>query len=243
MTTIYDFKALNNKGEEVDMSQYKGKVLMIVNTASKCGFTPQYDGLEALYKKYQDQGLVILGFPCDQFKHQEPGSDEEIAEFCRLNHGVTFPLMKKIDVFGENAHPIFKYLTQQVPNEEVHGLKDRATMKMVDALSKSEGREEGGVRWNFTKFLISKDGSIIKRFAPVAKPVNIMNRKITQNNTKMEAKDQVLQAMREIGAPVNAGKIAEVTGLDRKVVDKAFDALKKEGAIVSPVRCKWEPAK
>ncbi len=170
MATIYDFKALNNKGEEVDMAQYKGKVLMIVNTASKCGFTPQYDGLEALYKKYQDQGLVILGFPCDQFKHQEPGSDEEIAEFCRLNHGVTFPLMKKIDVFGENAHPIFKYLTQQVPNEEVHGLKDRATMKMVDALSKSEGREEGGVRWNFTKFLISKDGSIIKRFAPVAKP-------------------------------------------------------------------------
>ena len=170
MATIYDFKALNNKGEEVDMAQYKGKILMIVNTASKCGFTPQYDGLEALYKKYQDQGLVILGFPCDHFKHQEPGTDEEIAEFCRLNHGVTFPLMKKIDVFGENAHPIFKYLTQQVPTEEVHGLKDKATMKMVDALSKSEGREEGGVRWNFTKFLISKDGSCIKRFAPVAKP-------------------------------------------------------------------------
>ena len=170
MATIYDFKALNNKGEEVDMAQYKGKVLMIVNTASKCGFTPQYDGLEALYKKYQDQGLVILGFPCDQFKHQEPGTDEEIAEFCRLNHGVTFPLMKKIDVFGENAHPIFKYLTQQVPTEEVHGLKDKATMKLVDGLSKSEGREEGGVRWNFTKFLISKDGSLIKRFAPVAKP-------------------------------------------------------------------------
>jgi glutathione peroxidase len=170
MATIYDFKALNNKGEEVDMAQYKGKVLMIVNTASKCGFTPQYDGLEALYKKYKDQGLVILGFPCDQFKHQEPGTDEEIAEFCRLNHGVTFPLMKKIDVFGENAHPIFKYLTQQVPTEEVHGLKDKATMMLVDGLSKSEGREEGGVRWNFTKFLISKDGSVIKRFAPVAKP-------------------------------------------------------------------------
>ena len=170
MATIYDFKALNNKGEEVDMAQYKGKVLMIVNTASKCGFTPQYDGLEALYKKYKDQGLVILGFPCDQFKHQEPGTDEEIAEFCRLNHGVTFPLMKKIDVFGENAHPIFKYLTQQVPNEEVHGLKDKATMKLVDGLSKSEGREEGGVRWNFTKFLISKDGSVIKRFAPTTTP-------------------------------------------------------------------------
>ncbi|MBR1512918.1 MAG: glutathione peroxidase [Bacteroidales bacterium] len=170
MATIYDFKALNNKGEQVDMAQYKGKVLMIVNTASKCGFTPQYDGLEALYKKYQDDGLVILGFPCDQFKHQEPGTDEEIAEFCRLNHGVTFPLMKKIDVFGENADPIFKYLTTQCPTEEVKGLKDKAVMKMVDSLSKSEGREDGGVRWNFTKFLISKDGSVIKRFAPTTTP-------------------------------------------------------------------------
>lgn len=170
MTTIYDFKALNNKGEEVDMAQYRGKVLMIVNTASKCGFTPQYDGLEALYKKYQDQGLVILGFPCDQFKHQEPGSDKEIAEFCRLNHGVTFPLMKKTDVFGENAHPIFTYLCTQVPDEEVHGLADKATMKLVDSLSKSEGRKDGEIRWNFTKFLISKDGSVIKRFPPVAKP-------------------------------------------------------------------------
>ncbi len=170
MVTIYDFKALDNKGEEVDMAQYRGKVLMIVNTASKCGFTPQYDGLEALYRKYKEQGLVILGFPCDQFKHQEPGSDEEIAEFCRVNHGVTFPLMKKTEVFGENAHPIFKYLTEQVPDEKVTGLKDKAVMKMVDSLSKSDGREEGGVRWNFTKFLISKDGSVIKRYAPVAKP-------------------------------------------------------------------------
>ena len=170
MVTIYDFKALDNKGEEVDMAQYRGKVLMIVNTASKCGFTPQYDGLEALYQKYKEQGLVILGFHCDQFKHQEPGSDEEIAEFCRVNHGVTFPLMKKTEVFGENAHPIFKYLTEQVPDEKVTGLKDKAVMKMVDSLSKSDGREEGGVRWNFTKFLISKDGSVIKRYAPVAKP-------------------------------------------------------------------------
>ena len=170
MSTIYDFKALNNKGEEVDMSQYRGKVLMIVNTASKCGFTPQYDGLEALYQKYKDQGLVILGFPCDQFKHQEPGTDEEIAEFCRINHGVTFPLMKKIDVFGENAHPIFKYLTEQVPTEEVKGLKNKATMKLVDSLSRSEGRKEGEIRWNFTKFLISKDGTVIKRFPPVATP-------------------------------------------------------------------------
>ncbi len=133
-------------------------------------------GLEALYKKYQDEGFVILGFPCDQFKHQEPGTDEEIAEFCRLNHGVTFPLMKKIDVFGENAHPIFKYLTEQVPTEEVHGLKDKATMALVDSISKSEGRKEGEIRWNFTKFLISKDGTEIKRFPPVAKPEEMEKR-------------------------------------------------------------------
>lgn len=170
MSKIYDFKALTNRGEEMDFAQFEGKVLMIVNTASKCGFTPQYDGLEALYQKYKDQGFVILGFPCDQFKHQEPGTDEEIAEFCRINHGVTFPLMKKTDVFGVNAHPIFKYLTEQVPTEEVHGLKDKATMALVDSLSRSEGRKEGEIRWNFTKFLISKDGTEIKRFPPVAEP-------------------------------------------------------------------------
>lgn len=170
MATIYDFKVLSNKGETVDMAQYRGNVLMIVNTASKCGFTPQYDGLEALYKKYKDQGLVILGFPCDQFKHQEPGSDAEIAEFCRLNHGVTFPLMKKVDVFGENAEPLFTFLTQQVPTEEVKGIKNKATMALVDGLSKAEGRGEGDIRWNFTKFLISRDGAVIKRFPPVATP-------------------------------------------------------------------------
>ena len=114
--------------------------------------------------------MVIIGFPCDQFAHQEPGTDEEIAEFCRINHGVTFPLMKKIDVFGENADPIFKYLTTQVPDEEVHGLKDKATMKLVDSISKADGRKPGEIRWNFTKFLISKDGIVIKRFPPVSTP-------------------------------------------------------------------------
>jgi glutathione peroxidase len=171
MATIYDFKALNNKGVEIDMAQYKGQVLMIVNTASKCGFTPQYDGLQALYEKFKDRGFIILGFPCDQFKHQEPGNDEEIEQFCKLNFGVTFPLMKKVDVFGENADPIFQYLTQQVPNEEVSGLKNKATMKMVEALA--SGRKEGDVRWNFTKFLISRDGSQIKRYAPVITPGEI----------------------------------------------------------------------
>ncbi|MBQ2054985.1 MAG: glutathione peroxidase, partial [Bacteroidaceae bacterium] len=113
MSTIYDFKALSNKGKEVNFADYKGKVLLIVNTASKCGFTPQYDGLEALYQKYKDQGLVVIGFPCDQFGHQEPGNDEQIEEFCRINHGVTFPLMSKIEVNGENEHPIYKWLKSQ----------------------------------------------------------------------------------------------------------------------------------
>ncbi|MCR4965831.1 MAG: glutathione peroxidase [Bacteroidales bacterium] len=171
MATIFDFKALNNKGVEIDLAQYKGQVLMIVNTASKCGFTPQYDGLQGLYEKYKDRGLMILGFPCDQFKHQEPGNDEEIEQFCKVNYGVTFPLMKKVDVYGENASPIFQYLTQQVPDEEVSGLKNKATMKMVEGLT--TGRKEGDIRWNFTKFLISRDGSLIKRYAPVITPEEI----------------------------------------------------------------------
>ena len=150
MTTIYDFKALNNKGVEVDFADFKGKVLLIVNTASKCGFTPQYDGLEDLWKKYKDQGLVVIGFPCDQFAHQEPGSDAEIAEFCRLNHGVTFPLMSKIDVNGDNAHPIFKYLKSQTS-----GLLGRS------------------IKWNFTKFLISRKGNIIERFSPMTTPASL----------------------------------------------------------------------
>ena len=147
MATIYDFKALDNKGKELDFAQFEGKVLMIVNTASKCGFTPQYDGLEALNKKYKDQGLVIIGFPCDQFGHQEPGTNEEIAEFCRLNHGVTFQLMSKIEVNGKNAHPIYEYLK-----------------------GAAKGTFGNAIKWNFTKFLISRDGQTVKRYAPTVKP-------------------------------------------------------------------------
>ena len=174
MEKIFDFKALNNRGEEVDFSQYEGQVLMIVNTASKCGFTPQYDGLEALYQKYKDQGLVIIGFPCDQVAHQEPGSDEEIAEFCRLNHGVTFPLMKKIDVNGENAHPIYKYLKSVAPTEEYKGIKAKATHTMLKGLSKS-AKEDNDILWNFTKFLISRDGATVKRFPPTTEPADFEN--------------------------------------------------------------------
>ena len=169
MAKIYDFKALTNKGVEMDLAQFEGKVLLIVNTASKCGFTPQYDGLETLYQRYKDRGLVILGFPCDQFAHQEPGSDAEIAEFCRLNHGVTFQLMKKSDVNGAAEDPVFTYLKSAAPTEEYKGLKAKATQKLLKGISKSV-EKDSDILWNFTKFLVSKDGSVVKRFAPVAEP-------------------------------------------------------------------------
>lgn len=163
--SIYDFKALNNKGLEFDFAQFEGKVLLIVNTASKCGFTPQYDGLEALYQKYKDRGLAIVGFPCDQFAHQEPGSDEEIAEFCRINHGVTFPLMKKIDVNGPDEAPVYTYLKSAAPTEEYKGLKAKATQKLLKGISKSV-EKESDILWNFTKFLINREGEIVARFEP-----------------------------------------------------------------------------
>ena len=150
MASIYDFTARGNRGDEVDFAQFRGKVLLIVNTASKCGFTPQYDGLEELYRKYRDRGLVVVGFPCDQFAHQEPGSDDEIAEFCRINHGVTFPLMSKVEVNGEGAHPVYKYLKEA-----------------------ASGRMRNTIKWNFTKFLISRDGTVIKRFAPTVTPAKM----------------------------------------------------------------------
>ncbi len=169
MERIYDFKALTGKGAELSFNEFEGKVLMIVNTASKCGFTPQYDGLEALYQKYKDQGFTIIGFPCDQFAHQEPGTDAEIEEFCRLNHGVTFQLMKKIDVNGAQAHPVFEYLKSQAPTEEYKGLKAKAAQKLFKNIRKSVENERD-LKCNFTKFAISRDGTAIKRFAPTTPP-------------------------------------------------------------------------
>ena len=171
MNTIYDFTALSNKGKEVNFADYKGKVLLIVNTASKCGFTPQYDGLEALYKKYKDQGLVIIGFPCDQFGHQEPGTDEQIEEFCRLNHGVTFPLMSKIEVNDEGAHPIYQWLKSKAgfagfnPEHKLTKILDEMFTKAdPDYASKPD------IKWNFTKFLIRREGNVISRFEPTTEP-------------------------------------------------------------------------
>ncbi|MBQ7589134.1 MAG: glutathione peroxidase [Verrucomicrobia bacterium] len=171
MENIYNFKALSNRGKEVDFADYKGKVLVIVNTASKCGFTPQYDGLEALYQKYKDKGLVIIGFPCDQFGHQEPGTDEQIEEFCRLNHGVTFPLMSKIEVNGANAHPIFQWLKSQAgfagfdPSHKLTKILNEMLRKQDPDFEKNPD-----IKWNFTKFIISRDGSKVVRFEPTAEP-------------------------------------------------------------------------
>ena len=169
-TTIYDFTAETGSGEQLNFSQYKGDVLLIVNTASKCGFTPQYDGLEALYQKYASKGFVVIGFPCDQFGHQEPGTNEEIEEFCRLNHGVTFPLMAKSDVNGENANEVFKWLYSEKP---FAGFGDSDTGKFMDAMLSRNDPDYASnpdIKWNFTKFLLDRKGRVVARFEPVVTP-------------------------------------------------------------------------
>ncbi len=169
--TVYDFKVKNIKGQEVALSDYTGKLLLIVNTASKCGFTPQYDGLEKLYQEYKDKGLVILGFPSNQFLAQEPGSNDDISSFCRLNYGVTFPLFSKIDVRGEMADPLFKYLTEAAPFKGFELNKEMG--KKIQEVVKEhypENLEGNGVKWNFTKFLIGRDGAVQARFEPTVTP-------------------------------------------------------------------------
>ena len=169
MKKIYDFKALTSKGKELDFAQFEGKVLLIVNTASKCGFTPQFAGLEALNQKYKDKGLVVIGFPCNQFKEQDPGTDSQIEEFCQLNYGVSFQIMKKIDVNGSSADPIFEYLKEQAPTEAYNGLKAKAAKALFKTISNSV-EKDSDIKWNFTKFLISKDGNTIKRYSPTTEP-------------------------------------------------------------------------
>jgi glutathione peroxidase len=151
---IYGFSALSLDGREVPLSQYKGKVLVIVNTASKCGFTPQYAGLEALYQQYKDRGVVVLGFPCNQFGGQEPGTATEIAEFCELNYGVSFPIFAKIDVNGPDAHPLYKFL-----KSEQSGLLGVLGF--------------GAIKWNFTKFLVNSEGKVTGRYAPTTTPAEL----------------------------------------------------------------------
>ena len=169
-TKVYDFTAVANDGSEVNFSDYKGKVLLVVNTASKCGFTPQYDGLEALYEKYKDQGLVIVGFPCDQFGHQEPGTAEEIEEFCRLNYGVTFPLMDKIEVNGDNAHPIYKWLYSEKPFAGFGEGETAQRMGQMLARMDPDYFSNPDIKWNFTKFLVDRKGNVVDRFEPMVTP-------------------------------------------------------------------------
>ena len=169
MEKIFDFTALTSKGKELDFKQFEGKTLLIVNTASKCGFTPQFEGLEALNQKYKDKGLVIIGFPCNQFKEQDPGNDSQIEEFCQMNYGVSFQIMQKIDVNGEAAHPIFKFLKEQAPAAENAGLLGKLAGMAFKAISKTT-ENANDIQWNFTKFLIAKDGKTVKRYAPTTKP-------------------------------------------------------------------------
>lgn len=150
-TTLYDYSATLNGGRAVKMSEYRNKLLLIVNTASKCGFTPQYAGLEELYREFHEKGFEILAFPSNQFMNQEPLSDEEIADFCQLNYGVSFPVFEKTEVNGKNAHPVFRFLKKRAPG-------------MLGSQN---------IKWNFTKFLVNKDGKPVKRYAPATKPEEI----------------------------------------------------------------------
>ncbi len=149
-TTIYDLSVTSNRGEEIDFAQFRGRPMLIVNTASKCGFTPQYDGLQALHEAYASQGLVVIGFPCDQFANQEPGDDSAIEEFCRINFGVTFPLTTKVDVNGKDTHPVFAFLKER-----------------------TGGLLGSSVKWNFTKFLVAGDGTSVKRYSPKTDPASM----------------------------------------------------------------------
>lgn len=150
-TSVYDFDAQQMNGQTVPLRNYQGQVLLIVNTASACGFTPQFAGLEELHQQYAGKGLVVLGFPCNQFGKQDPGSNDEIASFCQLNYGVSFPMMAKVDVNGADATPLYRWLTAEAPG--LLGTK--------------------AIKWNFTKFLIGKDGQVIRRYAPLDKPASL----------------------------------------------------------------------
>jgi len=150
VTNVHDFQATTIDGEEKSLADYRGRVMLITNVASKCGFTPQYAGLEKLYETYEDRGLVVLGFPCDQFGHQEPGDEAEIANFCSLTYDVKFPMFSKIDVNGSGAHPLYQWLKSQ-----------------------KAGLLGGRIKWNFTKFLVDGDGNVLKRYAPTTKPADI----------------------------------------------------------------------
>lgn len=179
MKSIYDFKIKTRKGEEIPMSDYEGKVLIIVNTATGCGFTPQYAGLEELYEKYHEKGLEVLDFPCNQFGHQAPGSDDDIHAFCTAKYDTKFDQLAKIEVNGDGADPLFAFLKEEIDDDpEPKGMKNKLAMK---AISKLPGisKEKGFIKWNFTKFVVGRDGKVAYRFGPTDEPKD-MEEKIVE---------------------------------------------------------------
>lgn len=173
---IYDCVVQTRELENISLEKYKGKVLLIVNTATGCGFTPQYEALESLYKKYNEQGLEILDFPCNQFGHQAPGTDDEIREFCQMKYNTSFDQFKKIDVNGESEDRLFTFLKSQIKEDEITTLKNKISMKAIEKISKTY-KKSGDIKWNFTKFLVDKEGNVIMRLSPIESPY-LMEEKI-----------------------------------------------------------------
>ena len=167
--SIYDCSLVDRNAKEVSLKNFKGKVLIIVNTATGCGFTPQYEGLENLYKKYHEKGLEIIDIPCNQFGNQTPGTDDEIHEFCSLKYNISFYQFTKADVNGENELPLYTYLKEQIKEDKIEGLKNKMAMKAVEKISKT-AKKDGDIKWNFTKFLVDKEGKAVGRYSPTFKP-------------------------------------------------------------------------
>ena len=168
---IYDIKVKNRLNEEILLSDFKDKVLLIVNTATGCGFTPQYKGLEQLYELYHDKGFEILDFPCNQFGHQAPGSVDEIHDFCQAKYQTKFDQFSKIEVNGDSEHPLYTFLKEKMPKEEVKGLKNKMAMKAISKISKT-ATKDNDIKWNFTKFLVDKNGNVVKRYDPTSDPTS-----------------------------------------------------------------------
>ena len=172
--SIFDYSIVDRNGKNVSLKDYKGKVLIIVNTATGCGFTPQYEGLEKLYKKYNEKGLEIIDIPCNQFGNQAPGTDDEIHEFCALKYNTSFDQFTKADVNGENELPLYTYLKEQIKEDKIDGLKNKMAMKAVEKISKTT-KKDGDIKWNFTKFLVDKEGKVVERYSPTFKPEDMEN--------------------------------------------------------------------
>lgn len=169
---IYDFIVKKRNNEDLKISDFKGKVLIVVNTATGCGFTPQYEDLEKLYQKYHDKGLEILDFPCDQFGHQAPGTDDEIHNFCTAKYQTSFDQLKKIEVNGENAIELYKYLKDNSPKEIISGIKNKVAMQAVAKIS-TTCKNKNDIIWNFTKFIVDRNGNVVKRYSPIEKPMSM----------------------------------------------------------------------